>query len=306
MRFSITALMACWAIPLVQAENHFTRPAISQEISPIRRVELVSRTGHASFALVRKPPGKGPFPAIIYFHGTLGPWRIAQLTAAIETGQTLSRFLAAGYVTVANEFAPRGADPQTKEALWDCLAAVEMMKKAPEVDPRSVVVYGTSGGGSLALEVAGETSVSAAIADEPASILFTGLLTKDVAPGREVTSRDGMDMMEHPEKYYNAEARKFTRAKVGKISCPLLIVRGDMQAVNHFNEEVLLPELKSMGKSVKQIEYPGQKHAFTISERMPDALLKFFNDCQEFLKPLLRTKPAPVEASLVQTVLVGK
>ncbi len=263
------------------------------EISRIQNIPLVSRTGHSSFALVRKPPGNGPFPAVIYIHGTLAPWTMAHLTGAIASGPTLSRFLAAGYVTVANEFAERETDPQSQEALWDCLAAVEMVKHMPEVDSRSVVIYGTSGGGSLALEVAGETSVAAVIADEPASILFTGLLTKDAAPGRKVSPNDGRDMMENPAKYYTAEARKFTRDKVRRISCPLLMVRGDMQAVNHFNEVVLIPELKELGKNVKEIEYPGQKHSFTISEKTPEALAKFFSDSQEFLRPIMRTKAAP-------------
>ncbi len=81
------------------------------------------------------------------------------------------RFLAAGWLTVVPTFRERVNDPQTRNALLDCLAVVEHVRRMPEVDPRSLVVWGTSGGGSLALEIAGETEVTAILADEPATVL---------------------------------------------------------------------------------------------------------------------------------------
>ena len=39
---------------------------------PVQLIEVPTQGGHTT-AAVRKPPGKGPFPAAIYLHGTLQP-----------------------------------------------------------------------------------------------------------------------------------------------------------------------------------------------------------------------------------------
>src|SRR5207248_915176 len=95
----------------------------------------------------------------------------------------------------------------------------------PEVDLKSVVVWGDSGGGSLVLEIAGETSVAAVVAQEPATVLFSGMYTKESLGGKPPftsSSGSGHAIMADPKKYYTPELQKFTRAKIKKMNAEQL------------------------------------------------------------------------------------
>ena len=59
------------------------------------------------------------------------------------------------------------------------MAAVEALRTLPFVDPASIVVTGTSGGGDLSLEVAAAIEVAAIVPEEPASVLMAGLVVPD-------------------------------------------------------------------------------------------------------------------------------
>ena len=274
-----------------------TMPSVPESVSPVRKVSV-----NKTFVYVRVPPGKGPFPAIVYLHGGLGQMAPKALRGR-ATGQTLSRFLAAGFAIAVPEFATRQYDPQNPQTLRDCLDAVEWVQKMPEVEPSSVVVYGTSGGGSLALEIAGEIKIADAIADEPASILFAGMLTKDLAQGRpEVKASDAQDHMENPRKHYTAEIQKRTRAKIAKIECPVLIVHGDVHVINRINEQIIIPELKAAGKKVHEIYEPGARHGYSMGSAGPAAALKFYEGSRRFLQPLLKTQPKALDASMYKLV----
>src|SRR5207247_9926989 len=116
------------------------------------------------------------------------------------TRPNYTRFLAAGFVIVVPTFRSREENPQTRDALDDCLAVVDYMKKMPAVDPASVAVLGGSGGGSLALELAGQADVCAIVAGEPASVLFTGLMVT----GHSDRGPAFPDVMRPPNKYYTS------------------------------------------------------------------------------------------------------
>ena len=98
-----------------------TRPVISEEVAPLEAIAPVAKDGHQGEAFLRKPPGKGPFPAVVIVHG--GSTTIP--TAALKKfalGTWPSRFLAAGYVVVVPTFRSRVVDPQTRDSLDDVLA----------------------------------------------------------------------------------------------------------------------------------------------------------------------------------------
>jgi dipeptidyl aminopeptidase/acylaminoacyl peptidase len=275
-----------------------TKPLVPENVSPLRKI-TVGKT----FTYVRVPPGKGPFPAIVFLHGGLDQLPAQRLRDQIASSQTLSRFLAAGFVVAMPEFATRIHDPQNPDTLRDCLDVVDWVKRMPEVDPASVVVYGVSGGGSLTLEVAGETMIAAAIADEPASILFAGMLTKELAQGREVVkASDAQDQMENPRKYYTPEIQKLTRAKIARIDCPVLIVHGDVHVINRINDQIIIPELKAAGKKYQEIFVPGARHGYSMGSSGPALALKFYEDSRRFLQPYLKTQPTPMAASQYQVV----
>ncbi|HMC11452.1 MAG TPA: prolyl oligopeptidase family serine peptidase, partial [Pirellulaceae bacterium] len=229
------------------------------------------------------------------------PYPIEKLKDESLTRPNYTRFLAAGFVTVVPTFRSREENPQTRDALDDCLAVVDYVRKMPTVDPKSVAVFGGSGGGSLGLELAGETDLCAVVAGEPASVLFTGLMVR----GMSDRGPAFQDVMRNPKKYYTPELQKFTRAKVAQIHCPVLIVHGDIHPLKIINQEIVVPELKAAGKPVEYIEYAGQPHAFWWGMIDPAVGEKVFDDAMRFLKPHLRTQPATIDESLIKRVPVG-
>jgi acetyl esterase/lipase len=238
----------------------------------------------------------------VLLHGGLSPYPVEKLQEESLTRPNYTRFLAAGFVIVVPTFRTREENPQTRDALDDCLAVVDHVKKLPAVDPGSVAVLGGSGGGSLALELAGETDVCAIVAGEPATVLFTGLMVR----GMSDRGPAFQDVMRNPKQHYTPELQKFTRAKIAQIHCPVLIVHGDIHPLKIINQEIIVPELKAAGKSVEYIEYPGQPHGFWWGAADGTVGQKVFDDAMRFLKPNLKTQPVPLDRSLIKEVPVGR
>jgi acetyl esterase/lipase len=170
------------------------------------------------------------------------------------------------------------------------------------VDPKSVVLLGHSGGGSLALELAGETQLAAIAAGEPASILFTGMYTTQT---RRRAQRD--KLMEEPRRFYTPELQKRIREKIERIACPVLIVHGYQHPINKINHEIIIPELKAAEKTLQVIDYSGQPHNFVFGqEGSPEATRKCFDDCHAFFTKFLSTVPKPLPDALVKPVAVDQ
>jgi acetyl esterase/lipase len=146
------------------------------------------------------------------------------------------------------------------------------------------------------LELAGETDLAAIVAGEPASIIFTGMYNKQTRK-----RADQARLMDDPKLYYTPELQKFTREKIARIACPVLIVHGDQHPINKINDDIIIPELKDAGKTVEVILYPGQPHTFVFAqEGAPEAALKCFTDSHAFYQRHLATKPRPVDRALIK------
>lgn len=250
--------------------------SVSEELCPLETIEVTGKDGTKVIGILRKPPGAGPFPALVHLHGTLNTKNLKDLRVW-ATQPTASRFLAAGYLVLTPTFRDREADPQTRDALIDCLAMIDWVKQRPDVDPKSVVVWGDSGGGSLALELAGDTDLAAAAAQEPATILMIGTLSKE-------QSSKGVAMTD-PKKLWTPELQAMTREKIRKIHCPLFIAYGDKSEINRVNHEIVIPELRAAGKDLQTKLYPGQRHGFSKSN------VEFFEDCRTFFEKSIATQP---------------
>ena len=296
---TIVAFLSVSAAP---GQAKVTRPDVSEKACPVVVIEAPTRDKQKATAVIRKPPGKGPFPAVILLRAGMGRKELERgVEGAKEDAlhdQQSARFLAAGYVTVNALRRGSKRDPQSPDSMADCLAIVEAVKKIAEVDPESVVIFGHSGGGSLAFELAGETSLAAVVAGEPATILFMGMLTEN--------SPDQQTIMADPKRFYTAEVQKITQEKIARITCPILIAEGDEHPINRVNSEVFVPELQKAGKTVQVIVYPGQSHAFFFgSMQTADAAQKAFNDAHTFFKKHLPTQPVALDTSIISQVPIG-
>ena len=259
MRVPITRrafLAATAASNLSRAGAPITSPEISEQSSPAEQVTAKTPDGAKPIGILRRPPGSRKCPIMIFLHGGLVTTPVKTLREWTLTAPTQCRALAAGYAVLFPTFRPRNEDPQSTAALVDCLALVRHAKKLTGVDPESVVVYGCSGGGSLALEVAGEEQLAAIVVEEPATVLFTGMMNKTTPKsGSTYKPGDSAEISRDPKKFYTPELQEFTRGKIRKIKCSILLAQGDKSAINRVNEMIVIPELKAAGKELKVITY---------------------------------------------------
>jgi acetyl esterase/lipase len=314
---------------LPAAQSGVTRPNVSEKVCPLGTITPIAADGHRGLAVLRKPPGAGPSPAIVWCHGGITTVPLSRLGATARELALGSRFLAAGYVFVAPTYRSRDVDLQTMTSIEDGLAVVEYVRGLPFVDARSVIIGGCSGGGDLALHVASRTSVCAVLAEEPASVLMTGVFNNSAPKrGERYTPEDGFFIVEDGRRYYTPALQQRFREKLARITASILIVQGDVgdgpidldgPGRNRFNAEVLIPELRATGKRVEVKVYPGQAHCFcsasgaprpegrTAPASWPAAALAAFQDMDMFCRRHVGTQPRAIDAAMVtyETVREG-
>jgi dipeptidyl aminopeptidase/acylaminoacyl peptidase len=306
--------LAVWLLPTLQAVGQnatesISRPVISEHTSPLEAIVPVANDGHRGTGVLRRPPGAGPFPALLWIHGGLATQSEATLRE-YALSPNPSRFLEAGYVVAVITYRSRDEDPQSTVSLADSLAAIDHLRRLPYVDPKSVVIYGCSGGGDLALEVAAATDIAAIAPEEPATVLFTGMFSREIPKkGARYTPGDGAAAF-GPDysRAYTARNQQQTDEKIRRIRAPILIVQGDPNSdLNRFNAAVFVPALRTAGKSVDVRTYPGEPHCFGFygsgpRTPRPAAALKVFQDVDAFFRKHLDTKPKPIDTKLVDHV----
>jgi dienelactone hydrolase len=312
---TLTAAIFTFSIDLATSQSLAidpgTRPEVSEGDSPLELAAPIAGDGHQGLALLRKPPGSGPFPAVLIIHPGITTFPQNALTEYMLRAAPPSRFLAAGYVVVLTTYRSRDLDPQSKVSANDVSGTLDYVRKLGFVDFNSVGLMGCSGGGDLALEIATATDVAAIVAEEPASMMFTGVFNKhSPKAGERYTPVDAFPIMANPSQYYTEEYQRFTQAKIATIRSPILLVHGDETSpINRWNAQVLVPELRRADKRIAVKGYAGERHCFAWDARTPDgtwqhspAAARAFGDTDEFFRSHFLTKPHPISASLVKHV----
>lgn len=289
-----------------------TYPAVSEVTCPLEVLTPVASDGHKGLAVLRRPPGRGPFPAVIWLHGGITTVSSERLHAFTRDGATATRLLAAGYLVVAPTYRSRDHDLQSPVSLVDALAVVEYVRRLADVDRESIVVAGCSGGGDLALQVASQTAICAVILEEPVAVVTAGMFNNTVPKkGERYTPDDGMFLFADPQRYYTAEFQRILRAVIDKVECSIFIVQGGRNQYNQntFNEQVLVRELRAAKKTVEVRTYPEQGHCFcaqsgrpqaNVPPSGPSAARAAFRDIDDFCQRYLRTKPKAIDAGLIK------
>ncbi|MDF1824774.1 MAG: dienelactone hydrolase family protein [Verrucomicrobiales bacterium] len=263
---------------------------VSEEDSPVQMLSVTASDGYKLEIAYRAPKADRPLPAVIFIHGSLGNRRLHELVDNVTNGPTPTRFLAAGYIAVCGTFRTYGEEPQSRGPILDSIAIVQAVKKLPEVDSENVIIFGTSGGGSIALELAGSPDADplAVIAGEPASVLFSGVMTG-------IANRES-SMKDYPTLYTD-ELREIMERKIAAISCPILIHHGDRHPLKNINFDLIFPTIEAAGKSLRIENYPGEDHGFYWGNRTStETVEKVLRSSLDFIEPLLTSKPEPGES----------
>lgn len=115
---------------------------------PLVKGEPLNLVGH-----VRRPAGRGPFPAVVLLHGCAGDWRGMD-------SRWGARLVEWGYVALSiDSYGPRGVQDRCQypttdppNHVLDAYGALDYLAAQPFVIPDRVVVMGVSGGARIALQ----------------------------------------------------------------------------------------------------------------------------------------------------------
>ena len=228
---------------------------IPESDSPVQSFEAQGTDGRNLRAWWRKPAGDGPFSTIVFIHGGLKQFPDESLRVHLTDNPVITHFLSKGYAVVMATFRTYEQDVQSREPIEDIRAILRQTAKLPQVDSRRIALYGGSGGGSIALELGGDPEVRAIVAGEPATVIFTGMLTTGEYGPR-------LEMMADPEKHFTPALRAKTREKLKSIRAPVMILHGDRHDLVKLNKPLFLPLMQEAAIDVEYVEYAGFGHGF--------------------------------------------
>jgi dienelactone hydrolase len=206
-------------------------------------------------ALLCRPDGRGPFPAVVYSHGQVANPQMLKQAQQGGWKRTCERLAADGFLAFIpiREFSSDRKPPQVFSNKNELSQAIDHVKSLPEVDPSRVTLMGHSRGGLLTLMVGLERKdLKALIITAPASI----------------------------SPYFSQEV-----ARLSLINAPVLLLvevsdeMGSLGAVNILDET-----LRKQGKEVRTIRYDrGGGHFLFIGS----GDLYWWDDVRAFLREKL-------------------
>ncbi|MGH9679300.1 MAG: alpha/beta hydrolase family protein [Candidatus Acidiferrales bacterium] len=257
--------------------------------TPVQIIYVETRDGLYAPIGLRKPPGKGPFPIILFAHmnGGMGVRWIREWT---QNGSwTLEQFLKAGYAVawmryraeVNNSYGAR-LEEKTRERRQlfnrgpleydDAISIIKYVKTLPYIDPNRVGYLGLSHGGEMLMKITSEyDGLRAGIAVEPASGEFLARKAPPRKPGEAAPPETFPVYTEEMQKQATALARSqmdmsVTMARIRPIDTPILIMgreRDHNQAIFRANYELL----REAGKNVEWKSYEHPEHGFIFVRR---------------------------------------
>ena len=113
---SVAAIVQARLLARQSPITSVTMPVISEKASPLETIAPVASDGHRGQGFLRKPPGDGPFPAVVIIHGGLATRPLNDVRQIALSAQP-SRYLAAGYVISVITYRSRDDDPQSAKLL---------------------------------------------------------------------------------------------------------------------------------------------------------------------------------------------
>ncbi|RWC40065.1 MAG: dienelactone hydrolase family protein [Mesorhizobium sp.] len=176
-----------------------------------------------------RPPGEGPFPAVVVLHGCLGLFPSIKKTWS-------ERLSSWGYVVlVVDSFSTRGIKEtcdgrRFADRVYDAYGALEFLSKYGFVDPQRIALMGFSAGGSATLEA--------------------------------VQSGGDEQLMERKFKAAIAYYPNCSAAN-GDMTVPTLILIGELDDRTPAQKcQEMMTQRSGKGSSVQLDVYPGARHGF--------------------------------------------
>jgi dienelactone hydrolase len=277
----------------------FTQPVknpVTEVVEPIKGSDIplhliYVETVDGMYAPIglRKPPGNGPFPIILFAHmnGGLGTQWIREWT---ENGSwTLEQFLKAGYAVAWTRYRAEVAEgygirlvegKQEGRQIFnrgpfeyeDAISIAKFVKTLPYIDPDRVGYLGLSHGGEMLMKIASEyNGLRAGIASEPASIDYLARRPQPRdphAPPPPETMKVNTEEMQRKavEELRGRIDMGVATARINAVKMPILVQGRDRdhhQDIFRLNYELL----RDAGKDVEWKSYDHDEHGFIFVKR---------------------------------------
>jgi len=241
---------------------------------------------------LRKPPGDGPFPIVLFASGNGGEGLRYVKDYSHNRGWTLEQFLDAGYAVAwmryraevdvpvydgtplnARSWSGRARLSRSPLDYEDIVTIIEYAKTLTFIDADRVGYMGMSHGGEMLMKIASEYPelVRVGIASEPASSVFMALAPRDRnAPDRPETMATST-----ADEAVEAVRRRVNKAvamqRIEPISIPIF-VQGRDRDHNQDTFTVNYELLRDAGKEVEWESYDHDRHGFVYVSRNADGI----------------------------------
>jgi dipeptidyl aminopeptidase/acylaminoacyl peptidase len=218
------------------------------------------------------PPGsdRTPAPAVLRIPGGGSLFKPAVL--GLGTVPEIEPYFTAGYVTLVMSFRGTlgngGKFSESKGGLEDVLAALEYLKKLPEVDKKNIYVAGHSSAATLALRASQASDIPRAVAAFSPVTDWTDFFKERMK-----------DLSEESRKYLK-EASAITEAP--QTRCPVMLTHGTHDRIAPISHsEAMVAELKKAKKYCEFVKIPEGDHYFSMLKVAIPLSLAFFSEIRE-------------------------
>jgi dienelactone hydrolase len=237
---------------------------------------------------LRKPPGKGPFPLVLFASGNGGGGMAWVRDATQNKSWTQEQFLSAGYAVAwlryraevdyaYDKIGKLIEDRRQRRQLLnrgpleyeDVISIVDYLKTLPDVAPDRIGYMGMSHGGEMAFKIASEYhGVAAMVASEPAAHEFLRLkpdATAHINPATGLLDVESM-LMRESGKVRARITEDVAKARMAPIKTPIFVQgrnSDELQGIFRVCYDVLV----ELGKDTQWASYEHDVHGFVYVER---------------------------------------
>ncbi|MGC4111447.1 MAG: alpha/beta hydrolase-fold protein [Nocardioides sp.] len=226
-------------------------------------------------ALWVAPEGKGPFPAIVWFHGAPAAQGEAGERAEADRAR-FDLFLKAGFVVCLGDYRARSPEGSTLTAADDAIAIIRHVKSLPLVDPARVAATGHSLGGATNLLAVSREPVACVAVSASAAYGILGL-----PMGSMMGKPPGGALAE--TEYDKPRALGILRT----IDAPVFIFYGEADPLSRVNK-TLHELLLELHKDVKLATYPGEHHGMLFRPNDRERGLRAWTTLFDFVSGVLQ------------------
>jgi len=234
---------------------------------PVQETFVYTTDGLYIPAVVVKPKGPGPFPAVLLVHGGSGGVGMKTLKGTMSTRNMVGeRFLGDGYVVVRCDFRWKQVfgkeGPEDFSMSSDLISVIRYTKKLSYVDSEKVCMYSGSHGSENSVQAIGGEDVAAAVLNAPAGFVYMRMPRESL---NELNGRSSLQDMLTDDMI----DREVANSNFKSINSPTLFVVG---TADRFLPAVkkTVAILKELGKESYIDIYPDMKHGFYWGPRKVD------------------------------------